>query len=118
MTERLYYTDSYLREFRARVTGRSEDGSRVILDRTASIPLPAGSQTNRGRSRRAEAGVEDEGDRIAHILASPLGDHVECQVDWERRFDHMQQHSGQHLLSAVFVELFGIATVSFHLGAG
>jgi alanyl-tRNA synthetase len=61
--------------------------------------------------------VEDEGERIAHVLEAPLGaDEVDCRVDWGRRFDHMQQHSGQHLLSAVFVERFGFATVSFHLG--
>jgi alanyl-tRNA synthetase len=64
--------------------------------------------------------VEDEGERIAHVLAAPPaqgeGEDVECQIDWGRRFDHMQQHSGQHLLSAIFVERFGIATVSFHLG--
>ena len=61
--------------------------------------------------------VEDEGERIAHVVAAAVdADEVDCRIDWERRFDHMQQHSGQHLLSAVFVERFGIATVSFHLG--
>ena len=58
-----------------------------------------------------------KGKRIAHLVAAPVeNDEVDCRVDWDRRFDHMQQHSGQHLLSAVFVEHFGIATVSFHLG--
>jgi alanyl-tRNA synthetase len=62
--------------------------------------------------------VVDEDERIAHRLAAPLpAGPVECSVDWARRFDHMQQHSGQHLLSAVFEELFGLKTVSFHLSA-
>ncbi len=64
--------------------------------------------------------VEDEGERIAHIMAAPLpvdeAGEVDCRIDWNRRFDHMQQHSGQHLLSAVFAGQLGIATVSFHLG--
>ena len=118
MTERLYYTDAYLREFRARVTGRSDDGRRIYLDRTAFYPASGGQPHDTG----AIAGVplveaEDEGERIAHIVAAPVeADEVDCRIDWDRRFDHMQQHSGQHLLSAVFVERFGIATVSFHLG--
>jgi alanyl-tRNA synthetase len=62
--------------------------------------------------------VIDEGERIAHLLAGPLPDEeVECAVNWKRRFDHMQQHTGQHLLSGVLQKEFGIATVSFHLGA-
>jgi alanyl-tRNA synthetase len=62
--------------------------------------------------------VVDEDDRVAHIVEKPLplGD-VNAEVDWTRRFDHMQQHTGQHLLSAVFEELFGISTVSFHMGS-
>ncbi|MGD0359947.1 MAG: DHHA1 domain-containing protein [Bryobacteraceae bacterium] len=120
MTDRLYYTDSYLREFRARVTDRSDDGRRIYLDRTAFYPTSGGQPYDTG----AVAGVPvvevaDDGDRVAHLLASPLPEdagEVDCRIDWERRFDHMQQHSGQHLLSAVFVEAFGIPTVSFHLG--
>jgi Ser-tRNA(Ala) deacylase AlaX/transcriptional regulator with XRE-family HTH domain len=66
--------------------------------------------------------VVDEEDRIAHRLAAPAPAEgpnmpVDCSIDWDRRFDHMQQHSGQHLISAVFEELFGLKTVSFHLGA-
>jgi len=121
VTERLYYTDSYLREFRARVTDRADGGRRIYLDRTAFYPASGGQPHDIG----AIAGVPvlevvDEGERIAHIAAAPpqthAADEVDCRIDWDRRFDHMQQHSGQHLLSAVFVERFGIATVSFHLG--
>jgi alanyl-tRNA synthetase len=61
--------------------------------------------------------VADEGERIAHILSEPVEtDLVECRIDWPRRFDHMQQHSGQHLLSAVLADLFGAATLSVHFG--
>ncbi len=62
--------------------------------------------------------VVDEKERIAHVLggAAPSGT-VQCEIDWARRFDHMQQHSGQHLLSAVLLQLYKIETISFHLGA-
>jgi alanyl-tRNA synthetase len=61
--------------------------------------------------------VTDEGEEIAHQLAAPVSlSRVDGEIDWKRRFDHMQQHSGQHLLSAIFAEHFGLATLSFHLG--
>ncbi len=121
VTERLYYTDSYLDEFRARVTGRAEDGRRVYLDRTAFYPTSGGQPHDTGTiARVAVVDVVDEGERIAHVTATPVetaeGAEVECRIDWERRFDHMQQHSGQHLLSAVFIARCGLPTVSFHLG--
>jgi alanyl-tRNA synthetase len=118
VSERLYYNDSYLREFRARVTGRSDDGRRIYLDRTAFYPASGGQPHDTGSIAGVPVvEVEDEGERIAHVVAGAVdADEVDCRIDWERRFDHMQQHSGQHLLSAVFVERFGIATVSFHLG--
>ncbi len=120
MTERLYYTDSYLREFEARVVERSADGQTVYLDRSAFYPTSGGQPFDLGSiSGVAVVEVVDEEDRIAHRLAAPLmaDGEVAAEVDWARRFDHMQQHSGQHLLSAVFEELFGLRTVSFHLGA-
>jgi alanyl-tRNA synthetase len=118
VTDRLYYTDSYLRKFRALVTDRSADGRRIYLDRTAFYPASGGQPHDTGSIAGVPlVEVEDEGERIAHVVAAPVdADEVDCRIDWERRFDHMQQHSGQHLLSAVFVERFGIATVSFHLG--
>jgi alanyl-tRNA synthetase len=121
MTERLYYTDSYLRDFRAQVVERSADGQTVYLDRTAFYPTSGGQPFDLGSiGGVAVVDVVDEDDRIAHRLAAPLaaeGGEIAAEVDWARRFDHMQQHSGQHLLSAVFEELFGLRTVSFHLGA-
>ncbi|HML17828.1 MAG TPA: DHHA1 domain-containing protein [Bryobacteraceae bacterium] len=119
MTDRLYYHDSYLREFRGRVVDTAEEGRRVYLDRTAFYPSSGGQPFDVGTlSGVAVREVIDEEDRIAHLLESPLGEaDVEGQIDWTRRFDHMQQHTGQHLLSAVLLELFGIPTLSFHMGA-
>ena len=119
MTERLYYHDSYLREFRARVTDASPDRLRVYLDRTAFYPTSGGQPFDIGGLGGVDVKeVIDEDDRIAHVLAAPLSsEEVSATIDWRRRFDHMQQHTGQHLLSAVLLELFDAPTVSFHLGA-
>jgi alanyl-tRNA synthetase len=119
MTERLYYTDSYARQFRARVIDRSEDGLTVYLDRTAFYPASGGQPHDTGTIGGVlVVEVVDGKERIAHRVASPLGTgEADCAIDWDRRWDHMQQHSGQHLLSAVFSERFNLRTVSFHLGA-
>jgi alanyl-tRNA synthetase len=118
MTERLYYTDSYLREFRAKVSDSSPDGRRVYLDRSAFYPASGGQPHDTGTIAGVPViNVEDDDGRIAHITAAPVEPaEVDCRIDWDRRFDHMQQHSGQHLLSAILVECFGLSTVSFHLG--
>ncbi len=125
-TERLYYTDSYLREFRAHITARSEDARTVYLDRTLFYPASGGQPFDTGTlGGIAVVDVVDEEDRVAHLLAAPLpaatgagtGAEIGGEIDWARRFDHMQQHSGQHLLSAICEEAFGLHTVSFHLGA-
>jgi len=121
MTQRLYYTDSYLHDFQARIAGLAEDGQVAYLDRSAFYPTSGGQPFDLGSIAGVSVlDVVDEDERIAHRLASPLaaGDgEVACAVDWGRRFDHMQQHTGQHLLSAVFEELYSLHTVSFHLGA-
>jgi alanyl-tRNA synthetase len=119
MTERLYYTDSYLRSFSARVSGATDGGCTVYLDRSAFYPASGGQPFDLGAiGGVAVIEVADEEDRIAHRLAAPVdGGDVECFIDWARRFDHMQQHTGQHLLSAVLEESFGLKTVSFHLSA-
>jgi alanyl-tRNA synthetase len=119
MTERLYYNDSYLTEFRARVVDASPDRQRVYLDRTAFYPTSGGQPFDTGELGGLKViEVTDEGDRIVHVLADALPDtEVGGRIDRDRRFDHMQQHTGQHLLSAVLLELFDAPTVSFHLGA-
>jgi alanyl-tRNA synthetase len=120
-TERLYYTDCYLKEFSARIIRTSPDprGARVYLDRTAFYPESGGQPSDRGMlAAIAVLDVIDEEDDVAHILADrPAGETVEGRIDWERRFDHMQQHTGQHILSAAFERAGGYKTVSFHLGA-
>jgi alanyl-tRNA synthetase len=118
VTQRLYYTDSYLREFEASVVERSDEGKRIYLDRTAFYPSSGGQSFDTGRLGGVEViDVVDEGERIAHLLSQPFaGQSATGQVDWSRRFDHMQQHTGQHILSAVFADLLGDKTVGVHFG--
>ncbi len=119
MTDRLYYTDSYLQTFEAAVVDRAGGGHRIYLDRTAFYPTSGGQQFDTGHLANAPVvEVIDEGERIAHLLSTPLDrDRVSGRIDWPRRFDHMQQHTGQHLLSAVLADLFGFATTSVHFGS-
>ena len=118
MTDRLYYTDSYLKDFDASVVERVDDGRLVYLDRTAFYPTSGGQPFDTGRLSGIEViDVVDEGERIAHVLAGSLPEGPTVgQVDWPRRFDHMQQHTGQHLLSAVLADLFGYQTIGVHFG--
>jgi alanyl-tRNA synthetase len=118
MTERLYYTDSYLRDFTASIVDQSADGRTVYLNRTAFYPTSGGQPFDTGSiGGAAVVEVVDEEDRIAHRMAAPVArGPVDCAIDWRRRYDHMQQHTGQHLISAVFEDLFRLRTVSFHLG--
>lgn len=118
MTTRLYYADSYLTEFDARVVERAEDGRRVYLEHTAFYPTSGGQPHDTGVLGDASVrDVIDEGERIAHVLDTPVNEStLTGRIDWPRRFDHMQQHTGQHVLSAVLEDLFGWATVSVHFG--
>lgn len=119
MTERLYYRDAALTTFTAQVIEAAEDGRRIYLDRSAFYPASGGQPSDRGTLAGIDVlDVIDEDDRVAHILAAPLSAQtVEGIVDRTRRHDHMQQHTGQHLLSAVLEELYSIPTLSFHMGA-
>jgi alanyl-tRNA synthetase len=118
VTERLYYRDSYLVDFDAAVLDRTDDGRRIYLDRTAFYPTSGGQPFDTGHLDEIEVvDVVDEGERIAHLVSAPVtGDRIRGRIDWSRRFDHMQQHSGQHLLSAVIAERFGHETLSVHFG--
>ncbi|MBC7896684.1 MAG: alanyl-tRNA editing protein [Cytophagaceae bacterium] len=118
MTDRLYYSDAYLTAFEARVVARAEAGRRIYLDRSAFYPASGGQPSDYGSLGGVPVlDVVDEDERVAHVLASPFtGDTVDGTIDWARRFDHMQQHTGQHLLSAVFADLFGHETASVHFG--
>ena len=120
MTHRHYYTDAYRREFTATVLERSADGTRLYLDETAFYPTSGGQPHDLGTLGGVDVvDVVDEDSRIAHVVSRPI-DAVEPRlvgrIDWTRRYDHMQQHTGQHLLSAVFEDLFGAKTVSVHFG--
>ncbi len=132
MTERLYYNDSFLLEFDARVEDLRELNASawmVKLDRTAFYPSSGGqpfdigtlnavSKSGATLKATVEDVFEDDAGEIWHrtdkVLAPRVA--VHCVIDGERRRDHMQQHSGQHVLSAAFVKLFNYPTVSFHLG--
>jgi len=119
MTERLYYHDSYLRDFSAEIVETADSGRRVYLNRTAFYPSSGGQPFDTGTIAGARVlEVADEDGRIVHILDAPVPTGaIEASVDWDRRYDHMQQLTGQHLLSAVLEELFHIPTLSFHMGA-
>jgi len=119
VTERLYYTDAYLASFSAAVSEIADGGRRIYLDRSAFYPASGGQPHDLGTIDGIPVlEVVDDGERVAHLLAAPLAaSTVHGVVDWPRRFDHMQQHTGQHLLSAVFIELLNAETVSVHFGA-
>lgn len=120
MTERLYYQDSKLLAFQAQVIAQrqTERGPAVQLDRTAFYPTSGGQPFDTGYLGGVQVlDVWDEDGVIWHLLNQPLEtDHVSGEIDWVRRFDHMQQHTGQHLLSAAFVHEMDAQTLSFHLG--
>jgi alanyl-tRNA synthetase len=122
-TERLYYRDSHLIEFEARVvdvTERVSGWTAVVLDRTAFYPTGGGQPSDTGTLNGARV-VEciDDGDNgVLHVVqgAAPALDAIVAgRVDWSRRLDHMQQHTGQHILSQAFVKLFDAPTKSFRV---
>lgn len=136
MTDRLYYADSFLRNFSARV-GDVREASRadgvstwqIALDRSAFYPTSGGQPCDTGLlTATSRSGVvleapidsveEDEQGTVWHFTQKPIatGTEVQGTIEWTRRLDHIQQHSGQHLLSAVFAHELNAPTVSFHLG--
>jgi alanyl-tRNA synthetase len=120
---RLYYTDAYQSTFTATVLDVLETDGRpaVVLDRTAFYPSSGGQPFDTGLLNDTPVVdvVDLEDGRVAHVVSRPLspGAAVEGRVDWARRFDHMQQHTGQHVLSAAFERLHQARTISFHLGS-
>jgi len=123
VTERLYYSDSHLIEFDARVvdvTDRVSGWTAVVLDRTAFYPTGGGQPSDTGTLNGARvAECIDDGDNgVLHVVqgSAPARDAlVHGRVDWSRRLDHMQQHTGQHILSQAFVTLFNAPTKSFRV---
>lgn len=124
-TERLYYADSHLVEFDARVVEVSANGdgrAAVTLDRTAFYPTGGGQPTDTGAlgAARVVECVEAPAGRVLHVCEGEVpaeGAPVRGRVDWPRRLDHIQQHTGQHILSQAFVELYGAQTRSFRMTA-
>ena len=123
VTERLYYSDSHLIEFEARVvdvTDRVSGWTAVVLDRTAFYPTGGGQPSDTGTlngSRVVEC-IDDGDNGVLHVVqgAAPVRDSiVRGRVDWARRLDHIQQHTGQHILSQAFVALFNAPTKSFRV---
>jgi alanyl-tRNA synthetase len=123
MTQRLYYTDPYRTLFDATVVAVEQAGGEqhVILDQTAFYPSSGGQPHDTGTLGGAAVTnvIDREDGAIVHVAGGGMrvGDVVQGDIDWPRRFDHMQQHTGQHVLSAAFDRLFEIRTESFHLGA-
>jgi len=122
-TERLYYSDSHLIEFEARVTDKSERVSgwtAVTLDRTAFYPTGGGQPSDTGtlNGARVIECIDAEDDGVLHVIQGrtpEIGASVKGRIDWARRLDHIQQHTGQHILSQAFVTLFNAPTRGFRV---
>lgn len=118
----LYYQDSHLCRFTARVLSCAPEGDRwqVVLDNTAFYPEGGGQAADKGTLGSARVlDVQEKGDAIVHYCDVPLeeGAAVGGQIDWPRRFDLMQQHSGEHILSGIIHSRYGFHNVGFHMGA-
>ena len=121
MTEKLYYIDSHMRDFGARVLEcrELEKGWAVILDRSAFFPEGGGQLADTGIIGSVRVrDVQLEGETIVHFTDRPLpaGDTVICRIDWEQRLRRMQSHSGEHIVSGLVHKLFGFDNVGFHMG--
>ena len=121
-TEKLYYADAYLRRFTATVLDCQEvkNGFKVVLDRTAFYPEGGGQPADHGNINGiAVTDVHEKDGVIFHTCESAveIGTSVVGSIDWARRFDHMQQHSGEHILSGIFCADYQCDNVGFHLGA-
>ncbi|MBN1896088.1 alanyl-tRNA editing protein, partial [bacterium] len=122
MTERLFDTDPYLKEFEAEVSDirALPDGQGVVLNRTAFFPEGGGQPSDSGElNGHRILEVREENGEIIHVTEKGFktGDRVRGVLDWERRFDLMQQHTGQHILSQSFLGNLGAETAGFHLGS-
>ncbi|NLL61880.1 MAG: hypothetical protein GX240_03725 [Candidatus Atribacteria bacterium] len=124
-TKRLYHKDSYQTKFQAIIVDKypvTEQGKlAIVLNQTCFYPNSGGQINDRGTIEGIPVlAVEEEGDKIAHYLEQEIkngiGDSVNGEIDWYYRLDHMQQHTGQHILSGVLMELWQRETQSFHMG--
>lgn len=121
--KKLYYADSHLKDFAAVVTGcvETRGGWNITLDATAFYPTGGGQNCDLGTLGGVNVlDVKEQAEDILHLCDAPLeiGSTVEGVIDWERRFDHMQQHSGEHLVMGQIYQKFGYHNVGFHMGTG
>lgn len=121
LEQKLYYTDAYKKDFTTKVIKQDydKDGNLyVVLNETAFYPTGGGQPHDTGTLNGiAVLDVEEVNDEIRHFITEQLHtEEVEGKINWERRFDHMQQHAAQHILSAAFWDHFNIPTIGFHLG--
>lgn len=119
-TKKLFYEDSHLKSFSAQVLSctRVEGGWEVILDATAFYPTGGGQECDLGTLGAANViDVKERGEAVVHLCDAPLEGSVEGTIDWARRFDHMQQHSGEHIVSGLIHGKYGYHNVGFHMGA-
>lgn len=123
MTEKLYYTDQYLKEFEAHVVSceKTEDGKYlVILDRTAFFPEGGGQDADSGTLNNAEIEyVFEQGEDVCHVTSTPfeIGEKVNGIIDFPKRFLIMQKHSGEHIFCGVAHSLYGVENMGFHIGS-
>lgn len=120
-TEKLYYMDPFIREFPASVLSceAGKNGFQVVLDRTAFYPEGGGQPADHGTlGNAAVTDVHEKGGVIFHTCDKAVepGSLVNCTIDWARRFDHMQQHSGEHIISGILCQDYHCDNVGFHLG--
>lgn len=123
MADRKYYHDSTKTNFSARILGRQPNGPNwdIILDETFFYPTSGGQPYDMGFINEipvVDVQVREPDGEILHTVTGQVtGEIADCQIDWNRRFDHMQQHTGQHILSAAFEQIADAETIGFHLGA-
>lgn len=121
MTERLYYSNPYTKTWETEVTETRalSNGYALTLKQTAFYPEGGGQPSDYGTIAGIKVkDVYEENGEVYHLVDTlPVQTNITCEIDWNRRFDHMQQHSGQHLLSALLIDTYDIHTVSFHLGS-
>ena len=120
MTEKRYYADAHLQQFTAKVVSceKTDKGYAVILDATAFYPEGGGQACDLGRLNGiAVLDVKEQGEDVVHFCEQPLTGIVEGCIDWSRRFDLMQQHTGEHIVSGIVSRRFGYHNVGFHMGA-
>ena len=122
MTEKLYYTDSHIHEFSARVLSceKAKKGFAVVLDKTAFFPEGGGQPADTGLIGPAAVwDVQEQNGEILHYTDQALtsGQEYACALDWEQRLCRMQNHSGEHIVSGITHKLYGFDNVGFHMGA-